>query len=289
MTQLKPPTVNTNRKGRKAKRSVKSGVERMTIAREMFEEEQKKEIERRKVEEKRQEELGKKRKLVEDEQLDQEIEKKKIRLTVFVKGEDGSTYPEKKKTDVVEATENNGTYTNANKDVPFQWIEGTFRKTIKAIHSMSGDGNCGFRAVAFEVYKDEDYWYKVKQKMKNTYLKYKDTLYKGVETEMENKVEEDIMMNKLDSFKSPCLGNDDLPLWFSTFTCPQVVADTYQRPVILYCYLENFVNGEIRRFYESQVFFLLIEMEMFKTEYPISLLLSHTHIALIISVLQQGA
>ncbi|KAI8985992.1 hypothetical protein BDB01DRAFT_787166 [Pilobolus umbonatus] len=142
---------------------------------------------------------------------------------------------------------------------------------------MSGDGNCGFRAVAFEVYKDEGDWYKVKQKMKNTYLKYKDTLYKGVGTEMENKVEEDIMMERLDSFKSPCLGNDDLLLWFSTFTCPQVVADTYQRPVILYCYLENFVNGEIRRFYESQVFFPLIEMEMSKTEYPISLLLSHSH------------
>ncbi|KAI8979870.1 hypothetical protein BDB01DRAFT_797794 [Pilobolus umbonatus] len=124
---------------------------------------------------------------------------------------------------------------------------------------MSGDGNCGFRAVAFEVYKDED------------------TLYKGVGTEMENKVEVDIMMNRLDSFKSSCLGNNDLPLWFSTFTCPQVVADTHQRPVILNCYLENFVNGEIRRFYESQVIFPLIEMEMSKTEYPISPLLSHSH------------
>ncbi|KAI8992215.1 hypothetical protein BDB01DRAFT_777555 [Pilobolus umbonatus] len=128
---------------------------------------------------------------------------------------------------------------------------------------MSGDGNCG------SLYKDEDDWYKVKQKMKNTYLKYKDTLYKGVGTEMENKVEEDIMMNRLDSFKSPCLGNDDLPLCFSTFTCPQTC--------YFYCYLENFVNGEIRRFYESQVFFPLIEMEMSKTEYPISLLLSHSH------------
>ncbi|KAI8976151.1 hypothetical protein BDB01DRAFT_804661, partial [Pilobolus umbonatus] len=121
----------------------------------------------------------------------------------------------------------------------------------------SGDGNCGFRAVAFEV----------KQKMKNIYLKYKYTQYI---------VEEYIMMNRLDSFKSPCLGND-LPLCFSTFTSPQVVADTYQRPVILYCYLESFVNGEIRRFYESQVFFPLIEIEMSKTEYPISPLLSHSH------------
>ncbi|KAI8983814.1 hypothetical protein BDB01DRAFT_116560 [Pilobolus umbonatus] len=106
MTQLKLPTVNTNRKGRKAKRGVKSGVERMKIAREMFEKEQKREIARRKVEE-RQEELVKKSKLVEEEQLDQEIEKK-IRLTMFVKGEVGSTYPEKKKTDVVEAKKNNG-------------------------------------------------------------------------------------------------------------------------------------------------------------------------------------
>ncbi|KAI8992214.1 hypothetical protein BDB01DRAFT_894371 [Pilobolus umbonatus] len=96
MTQLKPSTANTNRKGRKVKRGVKSGVERMKVAREMFEKEEKKEIAGRKVEEKRQEELVKKRKLVEEEQLDQEIEKKKIMLTMFVKGEDGSTYPEKK-------------------------------------------------------------------------------------------------------------------------------------------------------------------------------------------------
>ncbi|KAI8978982.1 hypothetical protein BDB01DRAFT_852207 [Pilobolus umbonatus] len=210
ITQLKPPAVNTIRKGRKATRGVKSGVERMKIAREIFEEEQKREMAGRKVYEKKQEEI--------------------------------------EATDVVEATENNGvlTYTNVKKDAPFQWIEDTYRKTIKAIH-RSGDGNCGFRAAAFEVYKDEGDWYKVKQKMKRIYWQYKDILYKGVGTEMENKVEEDIMMNRLDSLKSPCLGNDDLPLWFSTFTCPQVVADTYQRPVILYCYLENFVNGKIGR------------------------------------------
>ncbi|KAI8980862.1 hypothetical protein BDB01DRAFT_836529 [Pilobolus umbonatus] len=53
MTQLKPPTVNTNRKGRKAKRGVKSGVERMKIAREMFEKEQKREMARREMEEKK--------------------------------------------------------------------------------------------------------------------------------------------------------------------------------------------------------------------------------------------
>ncbi|KAI8974106.1 hypothetical protein BDB01DRAFT_838886 [Pilobolus umbonatus] len=44
MTQLKPPTVNTNRKGRKNKRGVKSGVERMKIAVERFDGRQKMEM-----------------------------------------------------------------------------------------------------------------------------------------------------------------------------------------------------------------------------------------------------
>lgn len=114
---------------------------------------------------------------------------------------------------------------------------------VAAIHSVGADGNCGFRAVAFDVYKDKKKWVKVKQDMLQTYLKYKDTLYQAVGTDTVVKYEEQKMMAKLKSTLSPCLGKDYEHMWFSTFTCPQVVADTYQRPVIVATYLEAVNNS----------------------------------------------
>lgn len=92
---------------------------------------------------------------------------------------------------------------------------------IAAIHSVGADGNCGFRAVAFEVYNDQSRWIKVKQQMLQTYLKYHNTLYKPVE---ENAVEfEKIkMIRRLNSTKSPCLNYEDQVLWFNTFSCPHL-------------------------------------------------------------------
>lgn len=87
------------------------------------------------------------------------------------------------------------------------------------------------------------------------YEKYKDSLYKAEGTTAIIEFEEKKMMNKLRSKKSPCLG--DSPLWLSTFTCPQVVADTYNRPVLLYMYNENIVakTNEVKKHYQSQAFF----------------------------------
>lgn len=39
------------------------------------------------------------------------------------------------------------------------------------------DGNCGFQAVSFDVYQDQGKWIQVLQ----TYLKYKDSLYKAMD------------------------------------------------------------------------------------------------------------
>ncbi|KAI9252511.1 hypothetical protein EDC94DRAFT_275590 [Helicostylum pulchrum] len=113
--------------------------------------------------------------------------------------------------------------------------------------------------------------------MFETYLKYCDTLYKPV---MENTVEyeKDKMIKRLNSKKSPCLNEEDPPLWFSTLSCPQVVADTYQRPVIILNYVGNMLKtGKIRINHEPQVFFPLIHMDLRNAEHPITILLAHNH------------
>jgi hypothetical protein len=147
---------------------------------------------------------------------------------------------------------------------------------ISAIHSVGADGNCGFRAVSFDVYQDQSKWKNVKADMLKTYLKYKDTLYKAVDTDVVVQYEEQKMINKLQSTKSPCL--NDFQLWFSTFTCPQVVDDTYERPVIVYCYVENCLKtGEKKINYESQVYCPLINMQITDSSNPITLLLAFSH------------
>jgi hypothetical protein len=56
------------------------------------------------------------------------------------------------------------------------------------------------------------------------------------------------------------------------------VADTYERPVIVYYYLETFLqNGEKRIYYESQIYFPLINMQLADSSNPITLLLAFNH------------
>lgn len=49
MDLLKPPSININRKGRKAKTGVKSSTDRLAIYREVFEKKQEKEKNRKKL------------------------------------------------------------------------------------------------------------------------------------------------------------------------------------------------------------------------------------------------
>ncbi|KAI9008900.1 hypothetical protein CLU79DRAFT_723161 [Phycomyces nitens] len=108
-----------------------------------------------------------------------------------------------------------------------------------AYDSVGADGNCGFRAVSFGVHKDQYKW-----------------------------------MDQIALF-----GQTDLSLWFSTFICPQIVADTYQRPVIIYTYSEHSVRttGKLNAYHESQVYWPLIHMELTSADNPITLLLSFSH------------
>ncbi|KAI9005505.1 hypothetical protein CLU79DRAFT_723915 [Phycomyces nitens] len=148
-----------------------------------------------------------------------------------------------------------------------------------AYDSVGADGNCGFRAVSFGIHKDQCKWMDVKGDMLKMYMRYKDTLYKAIGTDAVVQYEEERMINRLQSSKSPCLGQTDLSLWFSTFICPQIVADTYQRPVIIYTYSEHSVRttSKLNVYHESQVYWPLIHMELTSADNPITLLLSFLH------------
>lgn len=112
--------------------------------------------------------------------------------------------------------------------------------------------------------------------MLKTYNQYKDTLYKAVGSDTVVQYEEQRMINRLQSTKSPCLNDRDL--WFTSYSCPQIVADTYRRPVIVYCYAEYYSkNGTKNTHFESQVYFPLIDMQLSETNNPITLLLAFSH------------
>ncbi|KAI8636325.1 hypothetical protein BD408DRAFT_438022, partial [Parasitella parasitica] len=89
-----------------------------------------------------------------------------------------------------------------------------------------GDGNCGFRAVSVAVYGDEERWVEVKQKLLATLRSYQHvyTTY-GLDLEEFEK--------KLGDVKAPCMLPNEQYMWFDTFGCPQLVADTFSRPVVL--------------------------------------------------------
>ncbi|KAG2200637.1 hypothetical protein INT47_007381 [Mucor saturninus] len=86
------------------------------------------------------------------------------------------------------------------------------------------------------------------------------------------------MVRRLNSSKSPCLGEDQL-LWFSTFSCPQVVVDTFERPVILFSHVKYLLKdtGEPRVNREAQAFFPLVNMPFKNVDMPITLLYSSSH------------
>lgn len=91
MDELQPPSVNTNRKGRKSKRGVKSNTERLKIASELFEEHQNKEIKKKEKKEKENEEFERKRKELFLEEKEIDLQQKKRKLTMFVREDPSSS------------------------------------------------------------------------------------------------------------------------------------------------------------------------------------------------------
>lgn len=109
--------------------------------------------------------------------------------------------------------------------------------------------------------------------MLKTFNLYKDTLHKAaLSSDAEIQFEEQRMIRRLQSTKSPCLNDGDL--WFTSYSCLQIVADTYERPVIVYCYLSLKDKNPI---YESQIYFPLINMDLRDLNNPITLFLAFSH------------
>ncbi|KAI9270145.1 hypothetical protein EDC94DRAFT_656322 [Helicostylum pulchrum] len=130
MDELKPPYVNSNRKGRKAKQGVKSSTESLQISKESFDEFQTKNIKEKERKRKKIKISKRKRKLLELEEMQLDIDQKKRKLTLVE------------------------TYRDPKTDAVFRWTGITPIDAIAAIHNVDADGNCGFRAISFDTYKD---------------------------------------------------------------------------------------------------------------------------------------
>ncbi|KAG2206101.1 hypothetical protein INT47_003750 [Mucor saturninus] len=88
------------------------------------------------------------------------------------------------------------------------------------------DGNCGYRVVSLAVFDNEIAWIQVKKMMLATFTKYANTIFNTYG------LNEAYTSKKSQSTKAPCL--DDLSLWFDCYGCPQIVANTFNRLVILH-------------------------------------------------------
>lgn len=89
------------------------------------------------------------------------------------------------------------------------------------------------------------------------------------------------ILGKLTSTITP---SNDENLWFSTFACPQVVADVYNRHVIVFIYRQYQVEKErrVNKCRETMSFFPLVEMNILEnSNNPILLLPAHSHFYLL--------
>ncbi|KAI9478250.1 MAG: hypothetical protein EXX96DRAFT_608802 [Benjaminiella poitrasii] len=86
------------------------------------------------------------------------------------------------------------TYRNIKKDVVFRYLNVEPINAVAAVHSVGEDGNYGFRAASFDVYEDQTKWRTVKSDMLKTYLKYKNTKYKVVNTDVVEQFKEQRMI-----------------------------------------------------------------------------------------------
>jgi hypothetical protein len=101
--------------------------------------------------------------------------------------------------------------------------------------------------------------------MLEQYCTYRKSLYKDIGTKAVVKYQSQRMLERLQSTKSPC----DPNLWFTTFTCPQIVADSYERPVIVYTYVVNAnKDGVKKENHEAQIFFPLLNMKLIDSHNP---------------------
>ncbi|KAI9494469.1 hypothetical protein BDB00DRAFT_818174, partial [Zychaea mexicana] len=78
------------------------------------------------------------------------------------------------------------------------------------------DGNCGFRALAVELYNTEERYIDVKTKMLDQYLSNANTLYQYYDKGR--------LLKVLDPYSSE---------WFVSPECSQIAADTFETPIVI--------------------------------------------------------
>lgn len=129
------------------------------------------------------------------------------------------------------------------------------------IVDVTGDGHCGFRALSYQVYKDEGMYMEVKKQMRDVLLANYDQYVAafGPTLDMESGkmrvcsgLERVIGSNVTKAHES---GTDK---WMQSPECVQVAADTFQRPVVVYpsaeyngyamTYLPVFKNKAVKPF-----------------------------------------
>ncbi|OAD68832.1 hypothetical protein PHYBLDRAFT_172691 [Phycomyces blakesleeanus NRRL 1555(-)] len=101
---------------------------------------------------------------------------------------------------------------------------------ISQIFSPEADGNCGYRAIAMEVYQNQKRWPEVKDKMLENYLKYQHTHYQGRMEHGHMPASTNPLIISLQDKRSP------LPQqhWFGTIDHSQLLANAYNRTVAVY-------------------------------------------------------
>lgn len=130
------------------------------------------------------------------------------------------------------------------------------------------DGNCGFRAIAFSVernstdYQDNDQYLQVRDKMLETFYKYKDIYVKNFPA---------FQIDRLETVIKKGIKKSDLAEWFYGPDCAQVTADAYGIPVCIYPSLEH-EHAAIN----PPLTFLPLELPKLKTK-PVAIHLQNSH------------
>lgn len=112
--------------------------------------------------------------------------------------------------------------------------------------NVGGDGFCGFRAISVQIYGDENRFFQVKQKMRDTLLENKEHYishfagfidYERVKQKICYAIDEEIGSDSIHYhlFEKDRNGeyiyHAPLELWFSLPDCGQIVADTFFAPL----------------------------------------------------------
>jgi hypothetical protein len=144
---------------------------------------------------------------------------------------------------------------------------------IAGIISPEGDGNCGFRAVSLAVYGTQAKWTQVKKEMLTVFKKYHDNLYSLYKPNYQK------YYGMLSSTEKPCTNLDH---WFNVTLCPQIVADTYKRPVVAYI-TASYINTHNQTIEQQaeDLYLPLCDFELENKDQPIILFLYSSHFYLV--------